>query len=281
MAEPRKKSNIDESPFDPIEDIIDAMRNGKMVIVVDDEGRENEGDLICAADKITPEVINFMASHGKGLICVAMTSEHVARLGLVRMPSDRHGGGRFGTAFVESVDARDGITTGISVFDRARTIQLLADPNTTPKHFVKPGHLFPLEAAEDGVLARPGHTEAAIDLSRLAGGQPAGVICEVLNQDGSMARLPQLCDFAKAYNLKIGSIGDLISYRQRQEKLVHRDHEIQLPTEFGIFRLVSFVTQADTSYHLALVIGEPEKQDSPLVRIHSECLTGDVFGSQR
>lgn len=278
MGDKRKQAT---GVFDPFEDVLDAIRNGEMVIVVDDEGRENEGDLVCAAEKVTPEIISFMARKGCGLICVAMQAEDLSRLGLSRM-IPYESGDKYRTAFMESVDARCGVTTGISAADRALTIQVMVDGETRHRDLVRPGHVFPLEAKAMGVLERPGHTEAAVDLARLAGVKPAGVICEVLREDGEMARVPDLEAFKAQHGLKMTSVAAVIAYRQRTETLVELQQEIQLPTEHGLFKLQMYESQPDHEHHLALVMGDPVAGDkAPLVRMHSECLTGDVFGSQR
>ena len=266
--------------FDPIDDVIAAIREGQLVIVADDENRENEGDLIVAAAKATPEAINFMVQHGRGLVCVSLTPERVRQLGLERMPT-RNRGDAFGTAFMESVDAAHGVTTGISAADRARTVQVLIDPATSCKDIVSPGHLFPLQARPGGVLVRAGHTEASLDFARLAGLAPAAVICEILNADGTMARLPQLRTFARQHSLKITSIAALIEYRRHRECLIERIRDVDLPTQHGHFRLRLYRSILDGKEHLALVKGDLAGNAPPLVRVHSECLTGDVFGSER
>lgn len=266
--------------FSPIEEVIQDIRAGKLVIVVDDQDRENEGDLICAAEKITPEMINFMATHGRGLICAPILPEAAERLGLplmVRRNTESHG-----TNFTVAVDAAEGVTTGISASDRARTIEILANPLSEPQDLVRPGHILPLQAVPGGVLRRAGHTEAAIDLARLAGLQEAGVICEILNEDGTMARLPQLLEFAEKHKLKIGTIESLIEYRRREEKLIERVEQIEMPTDFGTFNLVHYCSRLNPAEeHLALVKGTIDPASPVLVRVHSECLTGDVFGSRR
>ena len=268
------------SAFANLEAAIAAFRQGEMVIVTDDARRENEGDLIIAADKITPEAINFMSIHGRGLICIAMDPTRLRRLGLSRMMS--HGDGdQYRTAFMESVDARDGVTTGISAFDRARTVEALMNDATTASDLNRPGHMFPLEAMAGGVLKRPGHTEAAVDLCHLAGLKPGGVICEVLNADGSMARVPELKVLAKKHGLRMITIREIIQYRALREKLIELDTQINLPTDFGVFRMSMYRSLIDQKTHLALVMGEPHTREAPLVRIHSECLTGDAFGSLR
>jgi 3,4-dihydroxy 2-butanone 4-phosphate synthase/GTP cyclohydrolase II len=266
--------------FDALEDVIDAFRKGEVIVVTDDERRENEGDLIVAAERATPEAINFMIQQGRGLLCVALEKDRLAHLGLARMPS-RGGGGAFRTAFMESVDARTGITTGISAHDRARTVALLADEESTADDLVSPGHIFPLEAVPDGVLRRAGHTEAAVDLARMAGLRPAGAICEILRDDGSMARLPDLMIFARKHRLRMISVAAIAAYRRRTEKLVSFEEEVNFPTDLGIFRMRMYRSRLDDKHHLALVMGDPADQDAPYVRVHSECLTGDAFGSLR
>ena len=266
--------------FDPIEDVIDAVRRGEMVVVADDKDRENEGDLVMAAEKITPEAVNFMTKHGRGLLCVALTRERLARLGLTRMAL-RGAGDKFNTAFMESVDAADGITTGISAADRARTIAVLIEEQASRTSLISPGHTFPLETRSGGVLRRAGHTEASADLARLAGLAPAGVICEILQEDGTMARLPELAGFAVAHGLKFTSIAELISYRRRTEKLTEFVRAVDLPTRLGMFKLHLYRSLVDSEHHVALVCGDPAQQDAALVRVHSECLTGDALGSLR
>jgi 3,4-dihydroxy 2-butanone 4-phosphate synthase / GTP cyclohydrolase II len=266
--------------FEHLENAIAAFKRGEIVIVTDDARRENEGDLIMAADKITPEAINFMTLHGRGLICIAMDPSRLRKLGLSRMMS--HGDGdQYRTAFMESVDARDGITTGISAYDRARTIHVLMNDQSTAADLNRPGHMFPLEAMPGGVLKRPGHTEAAIDLCHLADLKPGGVICEVLNADGTMARVPDLTVLAAEHKLHMITIKEIIQYRALREKLIELDTQINLPTEFGLFKMSMYRSLIDQKTHLALVMGEPHEQEQPLVRIHSECLTGDAFGSLR
>jgi len=266
--------------FSPIGEIISDIRHGRMVIIVDDEDRENEGDLVCASAKITPDLINFMATHGRGLICAPITQEAADRLGLplmVRRNTESHG-----TNFTVAVDAASGVTTGISSADRARTVEVLANPLSEPQDLVRPGHILPLQAKQGGVLRRAGHTEAAVDLARLAGLEPAGVICEILNEDGTMARLPQLLEFAEKHRLKIGTIEALIDYRRSEEKLIERIEKIQMPTDFGVFDLIIYASTLNPEeQHLALVKGEILPNEPVLVRVHSECLTGDVFGSRR
>lgn len=267
--------------FDPIEDIIKEIRAGRMVVVTDDEDRENEGDLVMAAEEITPEAVNFMATHGRGLICTPITDERAEQLGLQRMVLENRESYR--TDFTVSVDASaaHGVTTGISAHDRAATIQVLVDPKAKPQDLVQPGHVFPLRAKPGGVLRRAGHTEASIDLARLAGLQPAGVLCEILNSDGTMARLPELLKFRKKHRLKLCSIRDLIAFRRSREKLVEREQVINLPTDYGDFMLHMYRSVVDGGHHLALVKGEISPRKATLVRVHSECLTGDVFGSMR
>ena len=265
--------------FATVDEAIEAIRRGRMVIVVDDEDRENEGDLILAAQFATPEAINFMLKEARGLICVPMPKEWAERLELplmVHPPRDHHE-----TAFTVSVDAKEGVTTGISAHDRARTIRLLADPEAKPEDFVRPGHVFPLVAKDGGVLRRAGHTEAAVDLCRLAGLQPVGVICEIMKEDGTMARLPDLQEFAARHGLPLITIADLIAYRKMREKLVKRVAEANLPTKYGHFRIVTFKDLVTGQEHVALVKGEVSGEEPVLVRVHSECLTGDAFGSLR
>ncbi len=250
-----------------------------MVIMVDDEDRENEGDLIMAAQFVTPAAVNFMAKHGRGLICVPTTDERLQQLGVGRMVKENRES--FRTDFQVSVDAASGITTGISAADRATTIRVLANPTAVPEDLVAPGHIFPLRARTGGVLQRAGHTEAAVDLARLSGCRPVGVICEILNDDGTMARLPELRKFARKHRLKLCTIADLIEHRRTREKLVERVEVVKMPTEFGDFDLYLYRSRLDGQHHLALVCGEVAGREKVLVRVHSECLTGDVFGSRR
>mgnify|MGYP006278560703 CR=1 FL=1 len=261
-----------------VDELVAAVANGEMVVVTDDENRENEGDLILAADAVTDAAVNFMARFGRGLICVPITEERRRQLGLDDMaePEDR-----FRTAFTVSVDAREGVTTGISAQDRRRTIQLLADENATMSAFVTPGHVFPLVARKGGVLVRAGHTEAAVDLARLAGRSPAGVICEILNEDGTMARVPDLRAFVERHDLKWGTIADLIAHRSGRETLIDSVRNVRLPTQIGTFQLHCYVSRTDGQEHLALVKGDVANRENVLVRVHSECLTGDVFHSAR
>ena len=265
--------------FDSIESVISDLQKGRMVIVVDDADRENEGDLIMAGQFVTPHAINFMAKHGRGLICVPTTSERLQQLGIEGMV--RQNRETFKTDFQITVDAARKISTGISAADRAETIRVMAEPTAIPEDLVQPGHVFPLRARPGGVLQRAGHTEAAVDLVHLAGCRPIGVICEIMNDDGSMARLPELLKFSKKHRLKICSIADLIKFRQAREKLVERVEVVELPTEYGDFDLYLYRSKLDGQHHLALVCGEVAGKDNVLVRVHSECLTGDVFGSRR
>ncbi|NLG85424.1 MAG: bifunctional 3,4-dihydroxy-2-butanone-4-phosphate synthase/GTP cyclohydrolase II [Firmicutes bacterium] len=264
--------------MDRINEALEEIRAGKMVIVVDDEDRENEGDLVMAAEKATTEAVNFILKYARGLLCVALTAETARRLELPLMVE--HNTEQMRTAFTVSVDHRS-VTTGISAAERATTIRALADPAARPEDFLRPGHVFPLIAREGGVMVRAGHTEAAVDLARLAGLQPVGVICEIMNEDGTMARRPELEKFAAAHGLKIITVADLISYRCLREKLVRREAETVLPNRYGVFRLIAYSTLYGNQGHLALVYGEPEKVEAPLVRVHSECLTGDALGSFR
>jgi 3,4-dihydroxy 2-butanone 4-phosphate synthase / GTP cyclohydrolase II len=267
--------------FDRVEDAIRDIRAGRLVIVADDENRENEGDLVCAASCITPALVNFMATHGRGLICVALTEERAELLDL--MPMTKRNTEVMGTAFTVSVDAspRFGVTTGISAHDRAKTIELLVDPDTRPADLRRPGHVFPLRAVPGGVLRRVGQTEASVDLARLAGLPPAGVICEILNDDGSMARRPELEQFARRHDLRFITVAQIVAYRLQNERLVQRIAEAQLPTPFGEFRVVAFENQVDQREHVALVKGTVEGRRNVLVRMHSECMTGDIFHSLR
>ena len=265
--------------FNSIESVVADLQRGRMVIVVDDADRENEGDLIMAAQFVTPAAVNFMAKHGRGLICVPTTSERLQQLGIERMV--RQNRETFKTDFQVSVDAVRGVTTGISAGDRAETIRIMADPTALPEDLVQPGHVFPLRARPGGVLQRAGHTEAAVDLVHLAACRPIGVICEIMSDDGSMARLPELVKFARKHRLKICAIADLIQFRRTREKLVEREEVVQLPTEYGDFDLYLYRSKLDGQHHLALVCGEVAGKRNVLVRVHSECLTGDVFGSRR
>jgi 3,4-dihydroxy 2-butanone 4-phosphate synthase / GTP cyclohydrolase II len=268
-----------KSRFDSIESVIADIRKGKMVIVVDDADRENEGDLIMAAQHVSAQAINFMAKHGRGLICVPTTSERLQQLGIERMVKQNRE--VFRTDFQVSVDAAHGIGSGISALDRANTINIMASPTATPDDLVQPGHVFPLRAKPGGVLQRAGHTEAAVDLVTLAGARPIGVICEIMKDDGTMARLPALQKFAKKHHLKLCTIADLIEYRRTREKLVEHIETIKMPTDYGDFDLALYRSKIDGQHHLALVRGDVAGKKNVLVRVHSECLTGDVFGSRR
>jgi 3,4-dihydroxy 2-butanone 4-phosphate synthase / GTP cyclohydrolase II len=265
-------------PFCSVEEAIEELKKGNFIIVLDDESRENEGDLIIAAEKVTPEAINFMAKNARGLICMPMTAERLGEIDLSLMTA--HNTEAMGTAFTVSVDAKHNTTTGISAFDRATTIRTLIDPATTRNDLVTPGHLFPLQAKDGGVLRRAGHTEACIDFARLAGLYPAGAICEIMADDGTMARLPQLEMFAAEHDIKMVTIERLIRYRMKREKLIQKVAEVSMPTEYGDFRAVGYESMIDGQCHVALVAGDPTADDA-LVRVHSECLTGDVFRSKR
>jgi len=265
--------------FDTIDDVVSDIARGRIVIVTDDADRENEGDLVMAAEKVTPEAVNFMAKHGRGLICVPISNERAEQLGLQRMVAQNRETHR--TDFTVSVDAARGVTTGISAHDRAATISAIANPKSSPNDLVQPGHVFPLRAKDGGVLRRTGHTEAAVDLARMAGLQPAGVLCEILHDDGTMARLPELMEFRKKHRLRICTIQSLIAHRRVREKLVELEQVIKLPTEYGDFDLHLYRSKLDGAHHLALVKGKIDKARPTLVRVHSECLTGDVFGSRR
>ena len=267
--------------FGTIEQAIDDLRNGRIIIVADDEDRENEGDLVCAAELVTPETINFMTMHGRGLICLALTAERCDQLGLPQMT--QRNTEELGTAFTVSIDAerRFGATTGISASDRSTTIHVAINPATQPSDLRRPGHVFPLRARPGGVLQRVGQTEASVDLARLAGLNPAGVICEILNPDGSMARRPELSDMAERHGLTFITVAQLVAYRLQTEQLVHRVAEARLPTEYGEFHIIGYRNDVDRAEHVALVHGEVDGKSDVLVRMHSKCLTGDVFGSQR
>jgi 3,4-dihydroxy 2-butanone 4-phosphate synthase / GTP cyclohydrolase II len=267
------------TPFNSIEDAIKDVRKGKFIILVDDEDRENEGDLVMAAEKVTPQAINFMAKHARGLICLALTPERVEELQLPQQAVENTA--TFGTAFTVSIDARKDITTGISAADRATTIHVAIDPHSKPSDLARPGHIFPLKAQKGGVLKRAGQTEGSVDLARLAGLQPAGVICEIMNEDGTMARVPELTRFAKAHKLKMVTVKALIEYRMRRETFVKRMASARLPTMFGEFEAVAFENQVDNVTHIALVKGPVEEAGPTLVRVHSGCLTADALGSLR
>jgi 3,4-dihydroxy 2-butanone 4-phosphate synthase / GTP cyclohydrolase II len=267
------------TPFATIEEAIDEIREGRMVVVVDDPDRENEGDLTIAAQFATPDAINFMATHARGLICLCLTEERADELGL--RPMTERNEAPLGTAFTISVEAREGVTTGISAADRSRTIQVAIHPDSTPRDLVQPGHVFPLRAKPGGVLERIGQTEAAVDLARLAGLNPSGVVCEIMNDDGTMARIPDLVPYCDRHGLKMVTVADLVEYRRRHEKLVERGAAVRLPTEYGEFQAVAFREKLTGKTHLALVKGEIVGVENVLVRVHSECLTGDVFHSLR
>jgi 3,4-dihydroxy 2-butanone 4-phosphate synthase / GTP cyclohydrolase II len=269
------------STFGTIEQAVDDLRNGKIIIVADDEDRENEGDFVCAAELVTPEMINFMTLHGRGLICLALTGDRCDQLGLPQM-TDRNTE-ELATAFTVSIDAerRFGVTTGISASDRSTTIHVAMNPATLPSDLRRPGHIFPLRARPGGVLQRVGQTEASVDLARLAGLVPAGVICEILNPDGTMARRPELQEIARQHNLTFVTVAQLVAYRLQTEQLVHRVAEARIPTDFGEFTIIGYRNDVDRAEHVALVYGEIAGQSNVLVRMHSKCLTGDVFGSQR
>src|SRR5271154_5819698 len=275
----RRASKKIKTGIDSIDAVVRDIRAGKPVIVVDDAERENEGDLIIAAEKATAESINFMVRFGRGMICAPLTQERAAKLGLNRMVLDNRES--FKTDFTGTVDAASGVTTGISAEDRARTIRLLANPKSRPGDFVQPGHIFPLRAKPGGVLQRSGHTEASVDLARLAGLDPSGVLCEIMNDDGSMARLPDLIKFKKKHKLKLCTILDLIEYRRRREKLIELEQRVKLPTDYGTFDLLLYRATMNQEHHLALVKGDVADGKPVLVRVHSECLTGDVFASRR
>ncbi len=264
-------------PFVSVPEAIEETRAGRILVVVDDEDRENEGDLTIAAEKVTPEIVNFMATHGRGLICLSLTPERCDYLRLPLMSPENTS--RFGTAFCETIDAREGVTTGISAADRTRTILKAIDPDCRPGDLARPGHIFPLRARAGGVLVRAGQTEASVDLARLAGLAPAGVICEIMNEDGTMARVPQLREFCARHGLKMISVADLIRYRMKHEKFIRRVAEGCVETEFGEFRTIAYGSDIDPEYHLALVRGEPAGHERVLVRMHARCLYGDVFGS--
>ena len=275
--------------FCEISEILEELRQGRMIVLVDDEDRENEGDLVAAAERVTPEIINFMVTYGRGLICLPMTEENCDRLGL--HPQSAENTARLGTAFTVSVDAREGISTGISAADRAHTIRVTVDPKTKAADLARPGHIFPLRARNGGVLVRSGQTEGAVDLMRLAGLEPAGVICEIMNDSGNMARVPELIEYCRRHSLKMTSIAKLIEYRLQREQQVHRIQHVHLPTDYGDFTLIGYQSPGSTEPHLALCkggIGELDEQgkvieheEPVLIRVHSECMTGDLFHSQR
>jgi 3,4-dihydroxy 2-butanone 4-phosphate synthase/GTP cyclohydrolase II len=268
-------------PFSTIPEAIDDIRAGRMVVVVDDEDRENEGDLTIAAEKVTPEIINFMARHGRGLICLPMTGERLDELRIPLMVRDEQNSAKFGTAFCVPIEAKHGTTTGISAADRARTVLAAIDPSTKPSDLARPGHMFPLRAVPGGVLQRSGQTEAAVDLARLAGLYPAGVICEVMDEDGTMARVPRLEAFCGTHDLKMVTVKDLIRYRMSHERLVRKMAEANLPTRYGPFKIHAYESLIDREHHVALTMGDLAAEQPALVRVHSQCLTGDIFGSFR
>ncbi len=262
-----------------IDEAIKDIKEGKFVIIVDDEDRENEGDLAIAAEKVTTEAVNFMVKHARGLVCMPVKGERLDELEIPMMVS--HNTSKFTTAFTVSIEAKHGVTTGISAKDRAETIKAVLNPETKPSDIARPGHIFPLRAREGGVLVRAGHTEAIVDLAKMAGLYPAGVICEIMSEDGSMAKLPELKEIADKFGIKIVSIADMITYRRRHEKLVRRVAEAKLPTRYGEFKIIAYKSDMDTDQHVALVMGDIENDEPVLARVHSECLTGDVFGSLR
>ena len=265
------------SPFTDVPTAIEEIRAGRMIVVIDDEDRENEGDLTLAAEKVTAEAINFMAKYGRGLVCLAMTEDRLDHLRIGPMTSENTS--QYGTAFCEAIDARDGVTTGISAYDRSHTIKTAIDPATRPSDLARPGHVFPLRARKGGVLVRAGQTEASVDLARIAGLNASAVICEIMSEDGTMARVPQLHEFCKLHDLKMLTVADLIRYRMQHERYVRRIAEAVLPTRFGEFRIIAYSSDVDHDQHIALVRGNLEGLTPPLVRVHSHCLTGDVFGS--
>jgi 3,4-dihydroxy 2-butanone 4-phosphate synthase/GTP cyclohydrolase II len=270
---------MEKHTFHTIEEALEDIANGKIVILCDDEDRENEGDLCMAAEKVTPEAINFMAKYGRGLICLSLTPQRVDELKLPMMTEENSSS--FGTAFTVSIEAKKGVTTGISAHDRYVTIKTAIDPKTKPEDLARPGHVFPLRAKPGGVLQRAGQTEGSVDLARLAGLNPSGVICEIMSEDGTMARVPELMEFAEKHHLKIITVKDLINYRMRTERFVKRSACVQMPTKYGSFVAISYTNSIDNQTHLALVKGDIKPDDKVLVRVHSECLTGDVFGSKR
>ncbi|MBU2500757.1 bifunctional 3,4-dihydroxy-2-butanone-4-phosphate synthase/GTP cyclohydrolase II [bacterium] len=266
-------------PVDTIPDALEALRRGEIIIVVDDEDRENEGDFIVAAEKVTPQAVNFIAKHGRGLVCLSARGERLRELDI--QPMVARNTAALGTNFTVSIDAAAGITTGISAGDRARTVRVFIDPESRSRDLARPGHIFPLEAMPGGVLQRAGHTEAVVDLCEAAGLYPAGLLCEIMDDDGDMARMPRLVELAREHGLKLITIADLIAWRRQHEQLVVREAEVPLPTEFGEFRMVAYSTRIDAAIHVALVRGELDPGDPALVRVHSECMTGDLFHSRR
>ncbi len=268
-----------DSGINTIDEALEALRAGEMIIVVDDEDRENEGDFIMAAEKVTPQAVNFIAKYGRGLICLAATPERLQELDIQAMVSRNTAS--LGTRFTVSIDAAEGVTTGISASDRARTVEVFIDPDARPEDLARPGHIFPLEAQPGGVMKRAGHTEAVVDLCEAAGLYPAGLLCEIMDDDGDMARMPRLQEMAREYDLKLITIADLIRWRRRNDKLVVREAEVPLPTQWGEFRMLAYSTNVDASTHVALVMGDPQPEEPTLVRVHSECMTGDLFHSLR
>ena len=271
---------MSESIFDPIEDVIEAFRNGEIIVMTDDEDRENEGDLICAAEKTTAETINFMITYARGLVCVPMEEDQLSRLGLSHMVP-AHSSDKYHTAFMDSVDIREGTTTGISAMDRSKTVAALISDQSQAGDFIKPGHMFPLKAMPGGVLERAGHTEGTVDLARICGLNPAGVICEILRDDGEMMRVTALREFANEHGLKMTAVSEIVKYRYIHEQMIQLEREINMPTDAGAFRLKLYSSAVDNKDHLALVCGEADSGQTPMVRVHSECLTGDVFHSMR
>jgi 3,4-dihydroxy 2-butanone 4-phosphate synthase/GTP cyclohydrolase II len=271
--------SADASGFSPVAEVIEDLRQGKMIIIVDDEDRENEGDLVCSAEKVSPDIVNFMATHGRGLICLSMTRERLKELDIPPMVQENTA--RRGTAFCVSIEAQRDVTTGISAADRAKTIQIAVDPSTRPGDLARPGHVFPLMASPGGVLKRAGHTEASSDLCRLGGLEPAGALCEIMNDDGTMARVDDLRAFSRKHDLKMVSIASIIGHRMRTERLVRREASPDLPTQMGKWKVHAFHYELENLTHVALVMGDPQPDEPVLVRVHSECLTGDVFGSTR
>ncbi len=270
---------ISKPPFSDVPTAIEEVRDGRLIVIVDDEDRENEGDLMLAAEKVTPEAINFMARYGRGLVCLTLTEERLDHLRIGAMSTENTS--NYGTAFCEAIDAREGVTTGISAFDRARTIRVAIDPGTRPSDLARPGHVFPLRARKGGVLVRAGQTEASVDLARMAGLVPAGIICEIMREDGTMARVPDLVEFCNAHGLKMLTVAELIRYRMQHERYVHKIGEAMVGTRYGEFRVIAYESEVDGGdSHLALVHGDIESGDEPvMVRMHSHCLIGDVFGS--
>lgn len=268
-----------KAPFATVEEAVEEMRQGRMIVLVDDEDRENEGDLMLAAEKVTPEAINFMAKYGRGLVCLTLTEERLEHLRIGPMSAENTS--NYGTAFCEAIDAREGVTTGISAYDRAHTILIAIDPTTRPSDLARPGHVFPLRARKGGVLVRAGQTEASVDLARMAGLVPAGIICEIMREDGTMARVPDLIEFCNTHGLKMLTVAELIRYRMQHERYVHRVGEALVNTQYGEFRVIAYESEVDGGdSHLALVRGNIETDEPVLVRMHSHCLIGDVFGSE-